>query len=462
MKVFGVQPTKYLAGHSNFFKKQRERKNYHELLFSDSEFYALYIQELEKLTEKNYLPTFFKTTEKDLQEKIAIINNEFPYKRFEKKLYHKNIKNIKRILDIKRGVHATYELANDSLYLYVANATSLPMQLKNIKSGDDTIELKDQPILSCKEEYEFMNYEKYVVAFSQKKAKNLMLNYSILGSNKNLQTELRKFHVYSPEESTILDSVFSIEDVTIEGVTIDSLSQTVFFSKGNIEIKQTISIPEGYKLVIDQGASIEFFENAKIISKGAIEARGTSEHPIVITASGVNNGFILDHVSERSVLNFVHVKKLTGNSVTVARNGVFNFIESNAQLNNFLFEDISHGSVVYAYRSSIYLNQISFTNISNTGIIMEYSMINYQNANFSNVNSGIELRGCTGELTNLHFDQIEKTSIELKSSSNVTAKNIHISNSGESILIHKNSKLSLSSELQFDNVEKGVVDKNEK
>ena len=69
------------AYHSAIFIKSGVVTN----LFNSGEFYTLYIRELKRMTEKNYIPSLFATIKKELNTNLAILYKEYPYFDFFKR-----------------------------------------------------------------------------------------------------------------------------------------------------------------------------------------------------------------------------------------------------------------------------------------------------------------------------------------------------------------------------------------
>ncbi|MBI2966826.1 MAG: hypothetical protein HYY40_03300 [Bacteroidetes bacterium] len=204
---FSAYPIDRIAGIYRFNGKMRAENitDLHQLIFNDTLFFINYIAALEEITQPGYLDTFFNRCSADLEKNLKILYSEFPYKDFDKSVYYRNSKMIKKIITPPRAVNAYLTAADSSgIIIKAGNVESLPVEILSVSAGQSTDILPEKRMtLPSKVAKNSVNY--VVMKFNFRNPagdddallKNLKINYRILGSKTIIQSDVLPYpHPY--------------------------------------------------------------------------------------------------------------------------------------------------------------------------------------------------------------------------------------------------------------------------
>lgn len=396
---FGAQPAAKISGTYKFIDDSLNYHNdHHEMMFSDPEFFAVYISELNRLTKGSFLEKFFKDIDAQLQSNLAILYKEFPYKNFSSKIYFDNCKNIQKILDSPVGFYAhAMDFSDTSATLSIGAVESLPFEITGLKIDTFSISLKEKIIIPSKKAGTPVLYKNYIVPFGKiitdTGNKKIIVQYHLPGLDKKKEQEVFSYPPYNEkfagfymtQNENVKDFDFIVEE---NGV--------LTIKPGKHIVTKDLVIGKDKKLHVFEGTELVLNNNAKIISRSPVYFKGTEESPVIITTSdSTGQGIIISGVKERS--EFIHVVFQSLAAPTwfkYSNEGALNFYESKASLDNCTFS-LSRFAAVQASRSDI--------NITN-------SLFKLSGKN------AINLFFCRGEFNNLIIDECKNDGIKMNGS----------------------------------------------
>lgn len=121
-------------------------------------------------------------------------------------------------------------------------------------------------------------------------------------------------------------------------------SRVVILMPGNHAFTKRVIIPKKLKVIIREGAKLIFNSKTSLVSYSPIEARGSSEYPIVFTSFSTSEPwgvFALVNTGEKSIFSYTHF--INGKDDTI--NGVYFSGTLSAHNSNFEFD---HGLITKA------------------------------------------------------------------------------------------------------------------
>ena len=181
----------------NTFVHPKKRSKLHEFMFSDEQFYTLYMRELQKRLNAQYFNAFFQKIDAELAQKLNIIYSEFPYKDFKVDVYYNNIKRIKSMLDEQKPFHIfTQNYTQDSIELALGSNSAFPYYIHAIECGNERIKLDIKTLVYAKKSREKVAYETYNypinAAFYEKlkEGKKISVFVSIIGVDERKEIDV--------------------------------------------------------------------------------------------------------------------------------------------------------------------------------------------------------------------------------------------------------------------------------
>ncbi|MGQ0827753.1 MAG: CotH kinase family protein [Bacteroidota bacterium] len=184
--------------------------DWHNMLFSNVVFFKAYIQQLEKISEPEYLDTFFNESNKELKNNLSILNKEFPYKKFDKQNYYNNQIMIKKLMNAPKAFHAYLKNASKThIQIQIGPIESLPSEIHSITFGNTTLKPTAPIILTSKQPGQHVSYKTYdfplsLTIWNDSLADMLLVNYSLLGASEMRTTKVFPFphadHQFSTDD----------------------------------------------------------------------------------------------------------------------------------------------------------------------------------------------------------------------------------------------------------------------
>jgi hypothetical protein len=409
------------------FSKRTIYHEFHDGLFSDEEFFRLYIQYLEKYSDKAYIDAFLAKIKPELEKNLRILNSEFPYKKFEPSIYYYNAEVIKRSLNIKKGFHAYLAQSESGTEVKIAPVTSLPIEVIAAKL-DNKQEVKfDKPIvIESKAKGSALNYVQIQI-HPEVKSKSVVLVYRILGSSKILQTEVYPYEYIDTYEVKNHYTGYEPNWQHFDFLYTDTALKTIHFKPGLVKIDSILVLPKGYTVVLSDKTALDFVKGSFVVSYATIKAAGTEENPLVITSSDKTGGGFLLIDSKESEFKHVNFSELSNpKRGNFSHTGVVNLYQSQALFNHCNFIGSMADKQLVASRSKLEIKNCTFL-AGMDALKAIYSNLTVNQSHFLNqFDDALILVGSKAEVTNTKFSKTAGVAIDATEGSTVQLKNIEI------------------------------------
>lgn len=274
---FSVRKTESIAGQRIPSTYDELEFNYHNKLFSDPVFFAVYIQELERICDEKYLNHFMNKVQKELDEKLGILAHEFPYRKFSFDAYFENIELIRHNLQLPKAFHAFKEKSTDStIEISITPVSDFPIEILALTvDGKDEFKLDSVFILPAKARNTYAHYFNLSIHHDAKKLKGLKLKARIPGSKTVFEVEvsdLPSYRVHQPNH------ISWFCDTGIEDIGLRKINDTVsYFKSAEVVINDKVIIDSDEKLIFFPGQKLIFERGGQLIIEGRLELIGGSE-----------------------------------------------------------------------------------------------------------------------------------------------------------------------------------------
>lgn len=334
---FSVRLSEHIAGQRVPDGSLEIEMDYHDKIFSDMDFFKLYIQHLERIADEAYMNKFIQVIDPELKKNLSILAIEWPYRKFSFDPYFKNIELIRHNLELPKPLHAfTENISEDSIYVSIAPVTDYPIEIYKVDINDRTKLEIDPYYLPAKKRNSFAQYYDLVIPNQHKKVSKIELFCKIPGSCNNFKVEVNNYPSYrKAKESSFQDGSFGIEDAN--GVAFSNRAGVYYFKERNVVIDRAILVSSSHKLQFSAGQQIEFIEAGKLIIEGELMVDGDEEIPVSIT-SGTLQEVIMIKPSGRMVANHLEVFSL--NKLVAVHGGYCEILNSQCYDVKNLFSSI--------------------------------------------------------------------------------------------------------------------------
>jgi hypothetical protein len=414
-------------------------EDWHSMIFSNKYFFKEYVKNLERICRPEYLDSFFVTSNNELNANLAIINKEFPYKKFDKTEYYNHQKVIRKILNPAGSIHAYFKSANDkNIIVQIGCIDALPVQIHSVNINGHFYKPVKEIILPSKQHNDFIHYSDYSFESGPEFiAKNthldsVKINYSLLGSS-----DLKQSKVFSFPHT---DANFIITDIknkkdcmdSISFLSVDRKNNVVQIKSGNHIINKDIIIPEGYKLVVNSGVTLDFKNKSKLLSYSPVFFNGSEDQAVIIQSSdSTGQGIILIQTKDISKLNYVTFRNLPEiKDSQWKRKGGVTIYESEVEFNNCSFYNCKSENAVRIIRSAYKLNKCLFQNIGNDAFDADFSDGTISDCVFESCReNAIDITMGKLNIHSVYISSAGNKAINMKAGSQLKGSDIRIKNS---------------------------------
>jgi len=375
---FSIRKTERIAGQRIPKDYSEADFNYHNQLFADPIFFAAYIQNLERIVDESYLNSFFKSIDKGLQEKIALIAKEWAYRKFSLEGYYENVRLIRNNISLPKPFHAFLKESNDGkLNISIAPVSDFPIQIIGLKRKGKIKDLDSVINLGPKPRHTFTHYFDYSINNPFKKSTSISVLAKIPGGSTVFEIELNEYPPYKSE--VIKQDGDKINNFYVD-TTILTLNENreLHFKAKKIVISKNILIPQSYKLTVYPGQELVFQNGTTLTIKGQLDLIGYDDQVVKVKADKTSN-----IVVNQGVLNATHV--LFSDAIAIqSSNSQMTFKQCKLfDMKTRFIED---------YQSSISLYNCYAGNINQLGLFNE-SILKIEGSNFKNGEVLLESNG---------------------------------------------------------------------
>lgn len=433
---FSGRPIQTILGHYKFTGKKAYNYDFHKVLFNDAEFFSAYIASLQRMTNVDYLDSFFTRNEDEINMNKAVMHTEFPYKELSNEEYYRNAEIIRENLDVPQFFHAYVETTNaDTLTLRVGSIEGLPAQITAIHINDTlSATLDNGPIVPAKGIVDYVDYNNIDVVIpglaNARKLDKIMIDHQLLGGNQTVTVEA---FPYQHEELEILEDNYLIAEAnahTFPNLLVDEVNKMVVFPIGITEINRDLIIGKGYTVVASGGVTITLNDSAKIISHSVMRFEGNEDNPVYIhSEDSTGQGVILINAPEISRFKDVQFSKLGHPSnQNFAHRAMLTIHETTTVFESCDFNEIDAPKAVQTTDSKVIFRSTAFRNLTGDGVHINFGDASFTDIRFENIgDDALIFLGGNHDATNVSITNCASTAILVKEHAKLKAGQVSIS-----------------------------------
>ena len=239
-----------------------------------------------------------------------------------------------------------------------------------------------------------------------------------------------------------------------------------FFEKDNellllsdeINIKQDVYIPKGFKVIIKPGQKILLTDNAFIVSNSAWIIGGDQKKTIITgEKDNLGGGIIIGDNDGLSKIFNTKISYLNGYNIAANSEflimGSINFHQTNVEIDNVDFENIFSEDAINIVRSNFKINNSNYKDIFSDAIDIDFSSGKIESVSFKNIeNDAMDFSGSNVEIYDSNFENVKDKLISGGEESNIRISKINAINSKSGIVSKDGSKV-YSKNIFFNNVQ---------
>ena len=435
--ITGQQKTQILLKYILENNEQgNQESKYYKKIFDSPVFKMLYVTNLNRIAQKQYLDRFFKSIEDIMYEKEKIIFRENPFYSYPKRFIYENQTIISDFLYPSDQVLFAdlLDKGNDKLSLTFTNKSFLPIKINYILINDSIISRPfDKNIVPS---IHSQDNESHVITFNSVESgiindKNVRYFYNFVGLDSAiLEHRVSKINGINTSYNPATMSHSFLE---LDFVIIDSVTKTVTIPKGNYTFDKFFTIPSSYMVNFNSGVNIDFINNGGLNSYSSLNFIGTKELPIHITSSDLKNkGISVIKTTKTSNFSFVKIENLSNfNSNDWNLTGALTFYEADVIFNSCqISNNISGDDLLNIFNSTFEIINSEFNNSLADALDADFCHGEITNTVFNNSgNDAIDISGSYLFVENVTIDESLDKALSAGENSKVMGNNLKIVNS---------------------------------
>jgi hypothetical protein len=377
----------------------------YEQFFSDISFYARYIEELERVSNLDYLDTFFSNVGEELASNLATIHTEYSDFEFSKEVIYGNQEYIRSVLNPVKGFHAYMNSADaNRITLDMGSIQTLPVEILSV-SYRDSILLDPSPakvVLHPHDVVKPVQYDEIQfglprdLVWADSMMADLKVNFRYVGS-----TKLRQEAVFPRNrrndyvaESDFLRSKPNVADFKF--LVTDEPRKEILIKPGNWTIDKSLIIPSGYTVICGEGTTMNLTNSAVILSYSTLKWIGGEDYPVTLhSVDSTGQGLIVMNAEEPCVFEHVVFSNLSSPSQGGwVLTGAVTLYESDTQISYCQFLSNRSEDGLNIVRSQFTIANSLFSDTFSDAFDGDFTTGNIRNTSFVNCgNDGIDVSG---------------------------------------------------------------------
>jgi hypothetical protein len=417
--------------------------------FSDPDFLKLYFGELERISAKGYLESFFAKIRTQLEKKQAIIHIDQPDARVLIDGYLANRNIVHEILHQRLPLKAYLKGANlsdNSLSIIVANTGFLPIEIISLEcslrkkhfspAGNRLVagKLASQALGHHQVTFSgFSKHDQVCIDTHERRqdniaCKHLNLVYQVMGTGNIRQTSVQTHPIaidsfLLPPKNELIESLRQhIEKGLIK---VDPAQRKIYLSPGTWTIESDLLIPPDYALIGRGNTSLSLNKNAAIISYSPVSLQGEPLSPLIIKSDDHSGqGLVVISAKQASKLTYVNISDQGAIDRGGWRlRGAVTIYGSEIVLQNVWFEGGRAEDQLNIIRSKFSISDSVFTKSRSDALDVDFGQGNITRTRFINCgNDCLDVSGTVAEIKSISVDTAQDKGISIGENSKVSIK----------------------------------------
>jgi hypothetical protein len=433
-------------------------------------------EKLRIVSSQEYINTITSKYTAQLNQLTAILNDVYPEYVFDIKTLAYNSNFIKKIIFPINLVNADIvSLSKKTLAVEIKNLNNFYVSIdKLVDLEGKKLDIETEgPIVLKPHELKIIDItlkNAFNNAFVSKKNKKGGFNYpkdvsklrligSIQGVNflyqneigttaSNTNFEKNKAYYNKLQRSNYADFLFVKKGMD---------THQIIFKKGDFILTKDIKIPAGKLVTIEPGFTLDFTNNASILSKSAIIAKGTIKEPIIFKSTdNTGGGLFIDATVISSYLEYCKFTNLSNPQNKLWNvSGAVNFHESDLIIKYCTFKKNRCEDALNVIRSSFEMSNTQFIDTFSDSFDGDFVTGKIKNCQFyDSGNDAIDVSGSFLTLTDILIQNPLDKGISAGEASTIKGRNITIKD-GEIGIVSKDLSSVILDQVSINNTRLG-------
>jgi hypothetical protein len=417
----------------------RDSIPFYNRFFYDTSFMKLYIRELDYLSQKTFLDSFFDEISGQMQALTSKIYRDNPFYVYPKEFLYNYQNYIRSKLYPDQRISAYINSTSDtSIQLLVKNLHCFPVIIHNVLLNDSILLQPERNSIFIKENFTDVEYEELEFLHPGKTLVNstsdkLEISYQLFGSDSSYREEVFTWPNEEKYSFALNATKRKPNHLNFEYLTTDNINREIVFNSNEIEISSDLILPKEFKVIINENTKINLINSASIMSYSPVEFYGSEDSPIIVTSTdSTGQGLFVLNTDQKSILNYVFFKNLRNpDKIGWELTGAVTFYEANVSINNCTFsENVKGDDYLNIIRSKFDINNVLFINNLADAFDSDFCEGSIYKTSFINCgNDAIDISGSKIFIEDILIDNVGDKGLSAGENSQMIANVVKIENS---------------------------------
>jgi hypothetical protein len=424
------------------------QREFLDILFEDFTFYEKYLKELKRVSSDDYWDVIIQNNNDKFKEYKTLLKSSYPnVEIYSKDHFLLNKKYINDTLNPIITISANLlEVNEKNIILNIFNKQILPVKIIGLEIENKKVYLEDYKILPGKKQNkpsapELIKFDCQTLC-KKNNLDKIKLIYRILGDNKDkyISIDFWKNSVLNKSEKKIdfFKRINQNNNFLVK-------ENDIIINTNELNIKDKIIIPKGYRLIINPGTNLIFEKNSGLISYSPIISIGSKEKPITIKAkfneslndfrnkniysNEYGDGILILDSNEKSLfINTVFKNLSAPNAQLSGISGALSFYNTTVEIIDSKFFDNVYGDdYVNIIKSNFLIKNSYFKNTNADALDIDFSNGEIINTTFNNsINDSLDFSGSIVSLNNIKILYAGDKAISAGEESTININNSYI------------------------------------
>lgn len=420
-----------------------------------------YVETLERITKPQYLQTleaefgaevslYNQTLLQEYTNRTAPSAIEIPWN-----ILRERASSLANNINPVQPIRGNYQVVGDVLQLDLVNLMVLPVELRELRWGDETVSLDALQCSGTTCDVGLASVQDTFVLTPTAEDKNALivpfqLPMDVFASAHSAEEEITLFVNLYGGSNTF--EIPILTNYVPEGITAGALPTATLeealaaheflhilsdhqlaLEQGVWDVNTDLILPEGYSLNIPRGTMLRFGTGISFIARGSVDMFGTEDEPITITSqNGAWGGMLILKAEDTSDWEYVTIGEMSGIPYPgLGITGGVTFYQSDVNIRISQIGNNQTEDAINVIRSEFAFEQVEFLNAPSDAFDGDFVHGTVSHCSFHDIaGDGVDVSGSHVSVDNSYFVNLGDKAISAGEHSQVTATNLTIRDVG--------------------------------
>jgi hypothetical protein len=408
------------------------------IALSDDEIAAAFAAELERMSSPKYVADFKHSVRDSWTDVYNSIKTEWPnfslnsWSGFERR--NEYIRSMFREIDVP--LTGRYFVMDGQIQIELSNALKLPLEISGFTVNGEAVDSSTSRIYP--REWPNKKHDHFTkLDLPKDELQSVTAHCNIMGRSQVMKFEIQKLDYRFQTESNALPSFPNADEFLKKHAFIERVDETSFRTlPGEWKVDGDLAVPQKHFLQITPGTTLQFADDAVLISTEKLDAIGTEDDPISLEPIGQSWSGVA--VLNATTSDWQHVR--VRDTTSIERNGWIltggvTFYHSPVKMRECQFEGSRGEDALNIVSAQFLLDQCDFSNTQSDAFDGDYVVGSVQDCRFSHCfGDAIDFSGSEVVVQKTVIRHVADKGISAGENSNIRINDVYVTHAQMAIV----------------------------